>query len=172
MMAVDYWFLLAPVAGGTMNVAIHLLLARLFSGERLVLVVVGALCAGLVATGAMIGRALAMADLSASDAIGLSASAFVVYLTGSFALFAIVNLGETSLRIRMMRMLLDNPDGIARDDLIASYDDRALIRVRLQRLRDNVQARVVDDIYYSRPSFMFFGAAGIRLLQRIVYGRR
>jgi hypothetical protein len=168
----DYWLLIAPVVGGTINVAVQLLLARLFSGQRLVLVIVGALGAGLAASAAMIVWALSRVGLPATDAIGLAASALGVYLAGSFVLFAIVNLGETSLRIRMMRVLLDNPEGVTRDDLVASYDDRALVSVRLDRLRDNAQARVVDDVYYSRPSFMFFGAAGIRLLQRMVYGRR
>jgi hypothetical protein len=102
----------------------------------------------------------------------LAASVLLVYCAASFVLFAIVNLGETSLRIRMMRVLLDNPAGLSREELIASYDDRALITVRLQRLQDNTQARVVDGVYYSRPSLFFFGAAVIRLLQRIVYGRR
>ena len=120
----------------------------------------------------MTGSAFSMADLAAPDRFGLAASVLLVYCAASFVLFAIVNLGETSLRIRMMRVLLDNPAGLSREELIASYDDRALITVRLQRLQDNMQARVVDGVYYSRPSFFFLGAAVIRLLQRIVYGRR
>lgn len=171
-MTVDYWLLAAPLAGSAANVISQIMLARMLSGERLVLVIVAAFCAGLLATGAMIGFALSMADLPTSDALGLAASALIVYCAAGFVLFALVNLGETSLRIRMMRTLLDNPGGITRDDLIASYDDRALITVRLQRLQDNTQARVVDEIYYSRPSLFFFGAAVIRLLQRIVYGKR
>jgi hypothetical protein len=171
-MTADYWLLAAPLAGSAVNVISQIIVARMLSGERLVLIIVAAFCAGLVATGAMIGFALSMADLPTFDALGLAASVLIVYSAAGFVLFAIVNLGETSLRIRMMRVLLDNPGGITRDELLASYDDRALIAVRLQRLRDNMQARVVDGIYYSRPSFLFFAAAGIRLLQRMLYGKR
>ena len=171
-MTVDYWLLTAPLVGGAVNVAAQIIFSRVLSGERLLLVIVASFCAGVVATGATIGFALSMADLPTLDRLGLMASVLIVYCAGSFVLFAIVNLGETSLRIRMMRVLLENPAGISRQDLIASYDDRALITVRLQRLQDNTQARVVDAVYYSRPSFFFFGAAAIRLLQRIVYGRR
>jgi hypothetical protein len=171
-MTADYWLLAAPLAGSAINVIAQIIIARMLSGERLVLIIVAAFCAGLVATGAMVGFALSMADLPTFDALGLAASVLIVYSAAGFVLFAIVNLGETSLRIRMMRALLDNPDGITRDELLASYDDQALIAVRLQRLRDNTQARVVDGTYYSRPSFLFFAAAGIRLLQRMLYGKR
>ena len=171
-MTADYWLLAAPLVGGAVNVAAQIIVARMLSGERLLLIIVGSFFAGFIATGAMIGIALSGADLSVLDRLGLVSSVLLVYFAGSFVLFAIVNLGETSLRIRMMRSLMDNPAGLSREDLIASYDDRALITVRLQRLQDNTQARVVDGIYYSRPSFFFFGAAGIRLLQWIVYGRR
>jgi hypothetical protein len=168
-MTADYWLLAAPLVGSSVNLIAQVTFARLLSGERLVLVVVAAFCTGLIATGVTIGCSFSLAELSTFDALGLAAS---VYFGASFVLFAIVNLGETSLRIRMMRMLLESPRGITRDELLAAYDDRALIAVRLQRLRDNRQARVVDDIYYSRPSFLFFAYSGIRLLQRIVYGKR
>jgi hypothetical protein len=171
-MTTDYWLLAAPLAGSAVNIIAQIILARMSCGERLMMVIVAALCAGLVATGAMTGFALSMADLPTLDALGLTASVLIVYGAAGFVLFAVVNLGETSLRIRMMRALLDNPGGITRDELIASYDDQALIAVRLQRLQDNAQARVVDGIYYSRPSLFFFGAAAIGLLRRIVYGSR
>jgi hypothetical protein len=171
-MTVDYWLLAVPLVGSAVNVVAQIIFARMLGGERLLLAVIAAFCAGLVAAGAMTGSAFSTADLPALDRFGLTVSVLLVYCAASFVLFAIVNLGETSLRIRMMRVLLDNPAGILREDLIASYDDRALITVRLQRLHDNSQARVVDGVYYSRPSFLFFGAAVIRLLQRIVYGRR
>lgn len=171
-MTADYWLLAAPLTGSAVNVIGQILLSRMLAGERLLLVIVAAFCAGLVVTGTMLGLALSEAHLPTGDTIGLAASALVVYCAAGFVLFALVNLGETSLRIRMMRVLLDNPAGIMREELMASYDDRALIAIRLQRLQDNMQARVVDEIYYSRPSLFFFGAGCIRLLQRIVYGRR
>jgi hypothetical protein len=171
-MTPDYWLLAAPLVGSAVNLIAQVTFARILSGERLVLVIVAAFCTGLVATGVTTGFAFSLAELPASDALGLAASVVIIYFAAGFVLFAIVNLGETSLRIRMMRMLLDSPGGITRDELLASYDDRALIAVRLQRLRDNRQARVVDEIYYSRPSFLFFACSGIRLLQRIVYGKR
>jgi hypothetical protein len=71
----------------------------------------------------------------------------------------------------MMRVLLDNPVGVTRAELIASYDDRALISIRLERLREHTQARVSEGIYYSRPSFLFIAAACVRVLKRILYGR-
>ena len=170
-MTADYWLLAAPVAGTTVNFSAQLILARILSGQRLLLLIVIAFWLGLVAAGAIVVFAVQLADVATADAFALVASVFIVYSVAGLVLFAIVNLGETSLRIRMMRMLLDTPGGVKRDDLIAAYDDQALISVRLQRIQEKAQARVCDGIYYPRPSFLFVAAAGVRMLKRIVYGR-
>jgi hypothetical protein len=120
----------------------------------------------------MTAHALRHGGFAALDALALAVSVLIVYSAAGMVLFAIVNLGETSLRIRMMRMLLEAPGGISRDELMASYDDRALVVIRLQRLADNGQARVANDVYYSRLSLLFVAAAAIRLTKRLVYGRR
>jgi hypothetical protein len=172
VLTADYWLLATPVVGAVLNVAAQVVLARLYPGQRLLVVIVIAFGIGLAGAGAMMAHALRLEGLTALDAVALAVSVLIVYSAAGTVLFAIVNLGETSLRIRMMRMLLEAPDGISRDDLMASYDDRALVVVRLQRLADNGQARVVDDVYYSRLSILFLAAAGIRLAKRLVYGRR
>jgi hypothetical protein len=171
-MTANYWLLAAPLAGSAVNVMAQLILARVLSGERLLLVVVIAFCIGLAATCVITGFALTPIDSSVPDALALIASVLTIYSAAGFALFAIVNLGETSLRIRMMRVLLDSPHGVRRGELVANYDDRALISVRLQRLREKMQVRFLDGIYYSRPSFLFLTAAGVQMLKRVLYGRR
>jgi hypothetical protein len=170
-MTADYWLLAAPVAGAVLNVAAQLVLARVLACRRLVVLIIVAFCIGLAGTGAMAAHALRLADAAALDALALATSVLFVYSAAGMVLFAIVNLGETSLRIRMMRMLLEAPEGISREELIASYDDRALVAVRLQRLVDNAQVHISDDVYCRRPSILFAVAAGIRLAKRLVYGR-
>jgi hypothetical protein len=171
-MTADYWLLAAPVAGTVVNVAAQFVLARIVATERLLALIAMAFGIGLVATAAMAAAAIRLGGIAALDAVALIASVLFVYGAAGLVLFAIINLGETSLRIRMMRVLLDAPDGVRRTDLLSTYDDRALIAVRLQRLQDNAQARVQDDVFYARPSFLFAAAATVRLLKRIVYGRR
>ena len=171
-LAADYWLLAAPVAGTAMNVAAQLILARIMGGQRLLLLIVIAFGIGLTAASAMTLFALRLDDAPIPDALALAASVLFVYGAAGLVLFALINLGETSLRIRMMRLLLDRPEGIPRDQLIGGYDDQALVIVRLERLKDKAQARVVDGTYYSRPSFLFFAAAAVRLLKRVVYGKR
>ncbi len=171
-LAADYWLLAAPAAGTAVNVAAQLVLARIMSGQRLMLLIAIAFCIGLAVTASITMLALDLGDVPALDALALTASVLFIYGAVGLVLFAIINLGETSLRIRMMRLLLDRPEGIRRDELMAAYDDQAMVAVRLERLRDKRQARVVGDSYYSRPSFLFFAAAVVRLLKRIVYGNR
>jgi hypothetical protein len=171
-LAAYYWLLAAPVAGSVVNVTAQLVLARVMSGQRLLMLIVVAFGIGLAATAALTLFALRLAEVTALDACALSASVLFVYGAAGLVLFALINLGETSLRIRMMRRLLDTPGGMRREELVAGYDDRALVAVRLQRLQEKAQARVVDGTYYPRPSFLFTAAAIVRLLKRIVYGRR
>jgi hypothetical protein len=171
-MTADYWLLCAPAAGIAINVAAQLVLARLLPSWRLLPLLVVAFAFGLAAAGSVVVHALWSAGYSTIDAAALAASVLVVYGAAGLVLFAVVNLGETSLRIRMMRILLNAPQGVKRADLIASYDDRALIAVRLQRLHDSAQVRVADGVYYARPSILFMAAAGIRLAKRVIYGRR
>jgi hypothetical protein len=171
-MTADYLLLAAPVTGIAVNFMSQLAIANMLAGERLLLVVVVAFCVGLAVAAGMTGFALSLTDLSTLDALALSASILIIYSAAGLALFAIVNLGETSLRVRMMQVLLAKPGGVTRDDLLANYNDRALIAVRLQRLREKGQIRVSQEIYYSRPSFLLIAGAGVRMLKRIIYRRR
>src|SRR5438105_4588052 len=118
-LAADYWLLAAPVAGTAVNIAAQLVLARIMSGQRLLLLIVIAFAIGLVASGAMTLHALGLGDAGPLDALALAASVLFVYGAAGLVLFAIINLGETSLRIRMMRLLLDAPVGVKREELVA-----------------------------------------------------
>ncbi|WP_421999900.1 hypothetical protein [Reyranella sp.] len=167
----DYWLLAAPIVGTVANVGAQLVLARLMTTGRLLILIAAAFGIGLGTTAALTLFALRLGDTTTPDALALSASILFIYSAAGFVLFAIINLGETSLRIRMMRMLLARPGGIGREELVAEYDDRALIAVRLRRLEENGQARVAQGMYYARPSVLFIAAAIIRLVKQVVYGR-
>ena len=79
-----------------------------------------------------------------------SASTDHLCLRRGIVIFAVINLGETSLRIRMLGKLMDSPSGMSRNDLVTDYNDRALLDIRLRRLREKGQAKFVDGTYYSR----------------------
>lgn len=170
-LTVDYLLLAAPAVGTVVNVVAQLVLARVMSGRRLLLLVFIAFAIGVAATATLVSWALSLGDVAMLDALALAAGVLFVYGAAGLVLFALINLGETSLRIRMMRLLLDAPTGITRQQLAADFDDRALVAIRLRRLQDKAQARVVDGVYFAWPSFLFTVAAVVRLLKRVIYGR-
>jgi hypothetical protein len=114
--------------------------------------------------------ALVREQLPLLDSGALLLCILIIYVASGFILFAIVNLGETSIRIRMLGKLMKKPHGLTKDDLIADYDDSTLINVRLQRLKDKRQISYVNGVYYAKPSLMFLAASVVRLLKTIIYG--
>jgi len=171
-MPADLILVLSPLAGGALNLASQLILARQFAGERLLSVVAAAFGLGFVATIVLALYGLSLGGSAFADAVALMLSVIIVYCAFGLVLFAIVNLGETSLRIRMMRILLGAPDGLSRAQLMSGYDDRKLVAIRLQRVLNKRQARYHDGVYYRRVSFLFAAAAGVGLLKWIIYGAR
>jgi|FEC22Drversion2_1045045.scaffolds.fasta_scaffold00873_7 hypothetical protein len=170
--AADYWLLVAPVAGTVVNIFAQLILARVMSGQRLLLLIVIAFAIGLAVTATVAFWALRLGEVALFDGIALGTSVLLIYGAAGLVMFALINLGETSLRIRMMKLLREAREDITREQLIADYDDAALVAVRLKRLEDKAQARVVADVFFPRRSLLFMASAMVRLMKRIVYGRR
>lgn len=106
------------------------------------------------------------------DGTGLAVSALAVYLSASFVLFALVNLGQTSLRIRMIGHLVENPDGLSVGELLKLHPETALIAVRIRKMRDSGWVRVVDERFYPRVSAISLAATGMSFLKWILYARR
>ncbi len=166
------WLLLAAALGALANLFAQAVLVRRLGPTRLLRAVALAFPVGLAVALAAGWLVLRRGQFTPIDGLGLLVAVGAIYTNAAFLAFAIVNLGETSLRIRMIRTLLANPQGVDRDALAAEYDDRSLVAVRLERLRTQGQARVDDDTFYSRVSIMFVGAAIIRIAKRVVYGAR
>ena len=166
------WLLLAVASGAVSNLLAQAFLVRRMGSGRLMRAIALAFLVGLAVAVAAAWMVLWQGRFAPIDALALLLSTVVIYTSAGFLLFAIINLGETSLRIRMIRTLLAHPGGLDRAALEVDYDDRALVSKRLDRLHVQAQARVVDDVFYSRVSILFVGAAIIRIAKRVVYGPR
>jgi hypothetical protein len=171
-MSTDSLLLAAPLLGAFVNALSQIALGRLLAGGHLFSIIVAAFVIGCVLTVSITLWALSGDQLATLESGALFLCVTIIYLASSFILFAIVNLGETSLRIRMLDKLMDKPLGLTKDDLIADYDDSALINVRLQRLKDKGQVTFVNGVFYAKPSLLFLAASVVRLLKTIIYGRR
>ena len=172
VMTLNLLLLAAPLLGALIDVAFVIALGRLLAGNRLLSVIFAAFAAGLALTVLIALWALAGAQLPVLEAGALLISVLIVYFGAGFIIFAVINLGETSLRIRLLGKLIENPTGLTEDDLVADYDDSTLIDVRLQRLKVKQQVRFADGIYRQKPSLLFFAAAVVRTLKATIYRPR
>jgi hypothetical protein len=171
-MPADIMLIGAPLSGVLANFLSLIILRRLSANSSLLNAIFASFGIGGVLSASLALCVLIGERSSVLDGGSLFLCVMIVYIASGIIIFALINLGETSLRIRMLGKLIDSPLGVSRSDLVADYDDRALLDIRLRRLREKGQAKFVGGVYYSRRSLLFFAASAIRVLKAILYGDR
>lgn len=169
----DWIAVAAPVLGAAVNFLCQISLIRLRHGRSLAQSVLEAFAAGAAVTAA--GTAVAWlyeTPLLLAEGVGLAASMFAAYSSAAFVLFALVNLGDTSLRVRLIGYLLEHPDGLCPAKLLEFHPDTDLIELRVRRMKEAGQVRVDDGRLYPRFSALSMVATGISILKWMLYGRR
>ena len=133
--------------------------------------IVEAFVAGAVATVAGTTVAWLSPAPSLLDGLGLAVSTLWI-LSASFVLFALVNLSQTSLKVRMIGHLLENPDGLSPAELLRLHPETDLIEVRIRTIKEAGWVRVVDSRLYPKVSVISTAATGMSLLKWVLYARR
>jgi hypothetical protein len=129
----DDWFLtLSPLFGLAANVIAQIICAHLTRQTNLSILtggigglIVTSLCASAASHQPLDGR---LPDL---------ATALLTYFALAFGYWAFLTMTSTSLRIRMIRELLNAGTGISRNELMARYSAEEFLRRRLERLRSS-----------------------------------
>jgi hypothetical protein len=125
-MSAEWAISLAPLFGLCCDVAAQIVCAHVL--RKTGLSIIAGAAVGLIATAAV----LAGSSASSAEWIG----GLVTYLALAFGYWAFVNLNITSLRIRMLREILNSSDGISQADLVAEYSPEEFLRRRLARLKN------------------------------------
>jgi hypothetical protein len=165
----DLLLIAAPFIGFVFNVLSQFVLTRLLR-LRLLLSIFMAFIAGGIVCFVALAIAIYIHTDPMLDKLALSASVLLVYAAAGFMSFAVINLGETALRIRMMRLILENPDGLTVNEILTRYNDALILSVRLRRMVDNRQITVNGEALYPRPSILILAVGGIWFLQWLTYG--
>jgi hypothetical protein len=91
-----------------------------------------------------------------------------IYLALSYCAYSFIQLGQTSIRIRMYSEIASSPAGVSVEELNNQYDDDGLLRVRLQRLTESGDLIARDGRYFvGRTRFLIVSNilfAGKRIL--------
>jgi len=93
------------------------------------------------------------------------------YLALSYCFFNFVNLGQTSIRIRIYSEIAAHPNGMPAAEVAREYQDDALMRVRLQRLIESGDVvRKADRYFVGRTRLVRLGDI-IFAAKRFVLGK-
>jgi hypothetical protein len=86
-----------------------------------------------------------MRPLNSADALAWGAVNLVIYVALLYIYVNFVNMGETARRIRILRELVDVPEGLSREELLHRYNAREIVAQRLKRLAVTGQIISVGD---------------------------
>lgn len=93
----------------------------------------------------------------------------LTYAALGFCYFNFVNLNVTSLRIRLLRELLErHPQGVARGEIFTKYGAEQILSVRLERLTRSGHFVHQENRYYTGKRSILFIARIIDVLTWIV----
>jgi hypothetical protein len=172
--AADVWHycsLFSPVMALGVNVIAQVMFARARRGAQFLRCIIEGCVSGAV-TLAVFEALLLTWRGTAADAVAFSLLVNVPTYAGlSFCYFAVANLGQTSIRVRLYAELLASPGGISVQEIERRYDPEAFMAVRLQRLIEGGDIVVKDGSYLlARKRLVYFAnfmvAAKLVLLGR------
>lgn len=129
--------LLGPFAALSCNVLVQILLVRARAGTHFLRSNVEAFLSGglvLAATNTFLLRACPESN---STIHHLMMNNILLYISLSYCFYHFVNMGHSSLRLRIFQEVAKQKNGISLPDISNFYNERTLLSLRLQRLNES-----------------------------------
>jgi hypothetical protein len=162
-----FFILLAAVIA---NLIVQVVSYRHWRGSQYFLSIISGFAAGLVVF-ALLEIAVLWKEPS-SDQIFMAL--FVdapTYAALAYCYYNFVQLGQSSVRIRLYTEISACTDGLAVEEVARQYADDALVRVRLQRLVESGDVRQVDDRYFAGRRRLVAISKMMFLAKRLLLGK-
>jgi hypothetical protein len=155
----------APLIGQAVGVVAQIIFHMIFRRKPIVLsYAVGFLCGAL---GSLVTLyASAMSAGLPDVVVCLMTFGGLNYCYANF-----VNLNFTSLRIRLLKELLDSGGAEAAAEILRKYGSRAILRRRIERLLDWGQLERVNDRYLAKEGSFLRLALFFTFLKKLMLGR-
>jgi hypothetical protein len=140
--------LITPIAAILINLATQVILYRVRRGREYFRSIIEGFLAGAI----VLTASEAFFILSANRVTDRLILALLVngpiYICLSYCYYNFVQLGQTSIRIRMYTEIALRPSGVAISEIEREYDERGLTEVRLQRLLESGDIIERDRSYF------------------------
>ncbi len=172
--AADAWFwysLLAPVLALAANVVAQVLLVRLRKGAHFLRSVVEGCLAGAGLLVVLEGTRLFFQGISLETlALTLLVNA-PAYLALSYCYFNFVNLGQSSVRIRIYARIAEAPAGLLMEEIAREYNESALLQLRLHRLNESGDMVEKNGVFHTNRRRLVWIAAVIFKIKQFLLGK-
>jgi len=94
-----------------------------------------------------------------------------IYVAAGYLYFQVVNLGEASIRFRILRELRRYPNGASQVVIDERYNDQLILRTRLTRLTNNGQVRFENGVYRLQASTLLIASQFLTFMRRFLIGK-
>ena len=131
-----YLVLASPLIALAVNVLSQIVLLRSTRGSHFMRSMIGGFLAGAAGLLVLEFFLLRLPDLSREAIAGMTIHA-LTYVALSYCYFNFVNLGQSSIRIRIYSEIAASPGGLSVQDLEKDYNEEALMAMRLRRLAES-----------------------------------
>jgi len=168
---VSYFVLLSPVAALAVNVVAQIVLLRASRGSHFLRSIIGGFLVGFVVLGALDLFAVREAGWSLDAALKILVVNTITYGSLGYCYFNFVNLGQSSIRIRLYAEIAATGNGISIKELSRDYDEQALMKMRLQRLRESGDVVEKEGRYHVGRNRLVLIGAVIFAAKRFILGK-
>jgi hypothetical protein len=93
------------------------------------------------------------------------------YIALAYCFFAFLNLGKTSVRIRIFSELQQSRHGLTAEEVLALYNYREIVELRLDRLLNSKQVTKRDGRYFLDGRLLWSLALAVRSVKRLLLGK-
>ena len=169
----NWWVVLSPVLGLIVNVIFQILSFRLIASLTLLRSIFLGFGIGFCLVGTLeIQRYTQAFYPQTGDFLSILIVNEITYACLGYCYFSMIGLGETARRIRILKDLYANPKGLRLNEILVLYNAKDMVDMRIDRLINNGQAKLIKGNYFIGKSLMLFLTKLSIFTKILVLGKR
>ena len=171
-MSDHFMFMITPVIALSLNVAIQVVSFHFIGRLSLLRSIAIGFFAGIIFTLFFSIHLFPPFYLWTSWHAGILFTNLLASIALGYGYFHFVNLGETARRIRLLREIYCEVNGITEAELVKRYNSKTMLELRLNRLLSKGQIIAHDNRYFIHSRLMLFITRTIVNLKWIIIGKK
>lgn len=164
--------LINPIVGLTVNVILQVVSFRFYSKLSMLKSIILGFVAGFLVVLISDFILFSRDNMTIWHIIGIFLANLLTYVALGYCYFHFINLGETARRVRILREIYDSKDGLSIEEVLARYNAKDIIQLRMNRLLVNAQVILDRGKYTIGNPMMLYITRIILLLKLIVIGEK